>query len=176
MKTNWNIDNMHSEIGFKVKHMMITNINGSFGQFSATAETEGDDFSTASFNFSAAINSINTGVTDRDNHLKSDDFFNAEAFPKLIFKSTAITKKDDGNYVISGDLTIRDVTKHIDLAAEYGGIVVDPYGQIKAGFTINGKINRSDFGLKWNALTEAGSIVVSDEIKLAAEVQLIKQA
>ena len=176
MKTNWNIDNMHSEIGFKVKHMMITNINGSFGQFSATAETEGDDFSTASFNFSAAINSINTGVTDRDNHLKSDDFFNAEAFPELIFKSTAITKKDDENYVISGDLTIRDVTKHIDLAAEYGGIVVDPYGQIKAGFTINGKIKRSEFGLKWNALTEAGSIVVSDEIKLAAEVQLIKQA
>jgi polyisoprenoid-binding protein YceI len=176
MKTNWNIDNMHSEIGFKVKHMMITNINGSFGQFSATAETEGDDFSTASFNFSAAINSINTGVTDRDNHLKSDDFFNAEAFPELIFKSTAITKKDDENYVISGDLTIRDVTKHIDLSAEYGGIVVDPYGQIKAGFTINGKIKRSEFGLKWNALTEAGSIVVSDEIKLAAEVQLIKQA
>ena len=176
MKTNWNIDNMHSEIGFKVKHMMITNINGSFGQFSATAETEGDDFSTASFNFSAAINSINTGVTDRDNHLKSDDFFNAEAFPELIFKSTAITKKDDENYVISGDLTIRDVTKHIDLAAEYGGIVVDPYGQIKAGFTINGKIKRSEFGLKWNALTEAGSIVVSDEIKLAAEVQLIKES
>jgi polyisoprenoid-binding protein YceI len=156
--------------------MMITNINGSFGQFSATAETEGDDFSTASFNFSAAIKSINTGVADRDAHLISDDFFNAEVFPELIFKSTEITKKDDKNYVISGDLTIRDLTKHIDLTTEFAGIVVDPYGQIKAGLTINGKINRSDFGLKWNAITEAGSIVVSDEIKLTGEVQLIKQS
>lgn len=176
MKTNWNIDNMHSEIGFKVKHMMITNVNGTFGQFTATATTDGDDFSTAQFNFSAGIDSINTGVADRDAHLKSDDFFNAEAYPELTFKSTGVSKKDDENYVISGELTIRDVTKHVDLDAEFGGIVVDPYGQTKAGLTITGKIKRSEFGLKWSAITEAGSIVVSDEIKLNSEVQLIKQS
>lgn len=176
MKTNWNIDNMHSEIGFKVKHMMITNVNGTFGQFTATATTEGDDFSTAQFNFSAGIDSINTGVADRDAHLKSDDFFNAEAYPELTFKSTGVTKKGEENYVISGDLTIRDVTKRVDLDAEFGGIVVDPYGQTKAGLTITGKIKRSEFGLKWSAITEAGSIVVSDEIKLNSEVQLIKQS
>lgn len=167
---------MHSEIGFKVKHMMITNVNGTFGQFTASAVTDGDDFSTAQFDFSAGIDSINTGVADRDAHLKSDDFFNAEAYPELTFKSTGVVKKDDENYVISGDLTIRDVTKRVDLDAEFGGIVVDPYGQTKAGLTITGKIKRSEFGLKWSAITEAGSIVVSDEIKLNSEVQLIKQS
>jgi polyisoprenoid-binding protein YceI len=176
MKTNWNIDNMHSEIGFKVKHMMITNVSGTFGKFNATATTDGDDFATAQFNFTAGIDSINTGVADRDAHLKSDDFFNAEAYPELTFKSYGIAKKDDENYVISGDLTIRDVTKQVQLDAEFGGIVVDPYGQTKAGFSITGKIKRSEFGLKWSAITEAGSIVVSDEIKLNSEVQLIKQS
>jgi polyisoprenoid-binding protein YceI len=176
METKWTIDNMHSEIGFKVKHMMITNVSGTFGDFKANAVTHGDDFATAKFDFSAAINSINTGVADRDAHLKSDDFFNAEAYPELSFKSTGISKKDDSSLVISGDLTIRDVTKHVDLDAEFGGIVVDPYGQTKAGLTITGKIKRSEFGLKWSAITEAGSIVVSDDIKLNSEVQLIKQA
>jgi len=175
MKTNWNIDTMHSEIGFKVRHMMITNVNGSFGQFSATASSEGDDFANASFAFSAAIDSINTGVADRDAHLKSDDFFNAEAYPALTFNSTSVLKKNDEHYEISGDLTIRDVTQKITLSAEFGGIVVDPYGQTKAGFSITGIIKRSEFGLKWSAITEAGSIVVSDDIKLAAEVQMIKQ-
>lgn len=175
METKWTIDNMHSEIGFKVKHMMITNVSGTFGQFNASATTEGDDFTTAQFDFSAAIDSINTGVAVRDAHLKSDDFFNAEAYPSLTFKSTGIEKKDDENYIINGELTIRDVTKNVSLDAEFGGIVVDPYGQTKAGFTINGKIKRSEFGLKWSAITEAGSIVVSDDIKLNSEIQLIKQ-
>jgi polyisoprenoid-binding protein YceI len=168
METNWSVDNMHSEIGFKVKHMMITNVSGTFGEFTAKATTHGDDFSTAKFDFSAAINSINTGVADRDGHLKSDDFFNAESFPNLTFVSTGITKKDDEN-------SIRDTTKHVELAADFGGIVVDPYGQTKAGLSITGKIKRSEFGLKWSAITEAGSIVVSDEIKLIAEIQFIKQ-
>lgn len=176
METKWTIDNMHSEIGFKVKHMMITNVSGTFGQFNANATTEGDDFSKAKFDFSAGINSINTGVADRDAHLKSDDFFNAETYPELTFKSTGVSKKDNENFVISGDLTIRDVTKAVDFTAEFGGIVVDPYGQTKAGLTITGKIKRSDFGLKWSAITEAGSIVVSDEIKLNSEIQFIKQS
>ena len=176
METKWNLDKMHSEVGFKVKHMMITNVSGNFGEFDASATTQGNDFSTANFHFTAAVDSINTGVADRDAHLKSDDFFNAEQYPVLTFKSTGVTKKDDENYIITGDLTIRDVTKTVDLAAEFGGIAVDPYGQTKAGLTLSGKIKRSEYGLKWSAITEAGSIVVSDDIKLLGEVQLVKEA
>lgn len=175
METNWNVDKMHSEVGFKVKHMMITNVSGTFGEFDVNATTQGDDFSTADIGFSVNIDSINTGVADRDGHLKSDDFFNAEAYPQMTFKSTGITKKDDENFTISGDLTIRDITKKVDFDAEFGGIVVDPYGQTKAGLTVSGKLKRSEFGLKWSAITEAGSIVVSDDIKLNGEIQLIKQ-
>ena len=164
METNWNVDKMHSEVGFKVKHMMITNVSGTFGEFDVNATTQGDDFSTANIGFSVNIDSINTGVADRDGHLKSDDFFNAEAYPQMTFKSTGITKKDDENFTISGDLTIRDITKKVDFDAEFGGIVVDPYGQTKAGLTVSGKLKRSEFGLKWSAITEAGSIVVSDDI------------
>ncbi len=175
METTWNIDNMHSEIGFKVKHMMIANVNGSFGNFSANVHSNGDDFSHAAFLFTAQIDSINTGVADRDAHLKSPDFFNAAQYPEMTFKSTNILKKSDNEFVISGNLTIRDVTKQIDLEADFGGIVQDPYGQTKAGFSIDGKIKRSDFGLTWSAVTEAGKIVVADEIKLNAELQFVKQ-
>lgn len=155
---------------------MITNVSGSFGDFDISATTSGDDFSTAQFNFSAVVDSISTGVTDRDAHLKSDDFFNAEQYPVLSFKSTDVTKKDEDNYTITGDMTIRDVTKKVQFDAEFGGIVQDPYGQTKAGLTLNGKLKRSEYGLKWSAVTEAGSIVVSDDIKLHGEVQLVKQA
>jgi polyisoprenoid-binding protein YceI len=175
MSTKWTVDNLHSQIGFKVKHMMITNVSGTFGTFHAEANTNGDQFDHAELSFSAAIDSINTGVADRDGHLKSDDFFNAEMFPELRFKSTSINKKDEENYLISGEMTIRDVTNPIELHAEFGGVVVDPYGQTKAGFSISGKIKRSEFGLKWSAVTEAGSIVVSDDIKLDCEIQFIKQ-
>lgn len=175
METKWTVDNMHSEIGFKVKHMMITNVSGNFTDFSADATTQGDDFSTAQFNFSAAINSINTGVTDRDAHLKADDFFNAEVYPSMTFKSSEVVKKSDDEFKLIGDLTIRDTTKKVELDVDFGGIVVDPYGQTKAGLTISGKIKRSEFGLKWSAVTEAGSIVLSDDIRLNSEIQFIKQ-
>lgn len=175
MDTKWTVDNMHSEIGFKVKHMMITNVSGNFSDFSADATTQGDDFSTAQFNFSAAINSINTGVADRDAHLKADDFFNAEVYPSMTFKSSEVVKKTDDEYKLIGDLTIRDTTKKVELDVDFGGIVVDPYGQTKAGLTISGKIKRSEFGLKWSAVTEAGSIVLSDDIRLNSEIQFIKQ-
>lgn len=175
METNWKVDPTHSEVGFKVKHMMITNVNGSFGTFDANAVTNGDDFSSAQFSFSADIDSINTGVADRDAHLKSDDFFNAVDYPKLNFKSTSVKDKGNGEFVINGELSIRDVTKQVELDAEFGGIVVDPYGQTKAGLAINGKIKRSEYGLKWSAITEAGSIVVSDDIKLITELQFVKQ-
>lgn len=175
METNWKVDPTHSEVGFKVKHMMITNVNGSFGTFDADAITEGDDFSSAKFSFSADINSINTGVSDRDAHLKSDDFFNAEKYPKLNFRSASIKDNGNGELSIEGELSVRDITKPIVLNAEFGGIVVDPYGQTKAGLTVNGKIKRSEYDLKWNAITEAGSIVVSDEVRLIAELQFVKQ-
>jgi polyisoprenoid-binding protein YceI len=175
MKTNWKIDTLHSQIGFKVKHMMITNVTGTFDQFDASIEAEDDDFTTAQFSFNANVDSINTGVADRDAHLKSEDFFNAASHPHLSFKSTGVKKISENDYEIHGDITLREVTKSIVLKAEFGGVVIDPYGQTKTGFSIEGKIKRSEFGLTWSAITEAGSIAVSDEVKLNCEIQFVKQ-
>lgn len=175
METIWKVDSMHSEVGFKVRHMMISNVSGSFGAFDATAATNGDDFSTAKFSFDAQIDSINTGVSDRDGHLKSADFFDAENHPALRFSSTGVTKIDDETLEIAGNLEIKGQVKPVVLKAEFAGIAVDPYGQTKAGMTLSGSIKRSEFGLTWSAVTEAGHIVVSDDIKLAAELQFIKQ-
>lgn len=169
--TNWSIDSTHSEIAFKVKHMMISTVTGHFEDFQATAKTNGDDFNNASLDFSAKTASINTKNKDRDAHLKSDDFFNSEKFPEMTF----VSKSFDGEKLV-GDLTIRNVTKEVTLDAELNGIAVDPYGQTKAGFEIKGEINRKDFNLTWSAVTEAGSIVVSDKVKLVVDVQFIKQA
>ena len=175
VKTAWAIDPAHSEIHFKVKHMMVSTVTGAFGEFEGSLDTEAEDFDGASIRFSADINSISTNNDQRDAHLKSDDFFNAEAFPKMTFESTSFTKKDDDEYELIGNLTIRDFTHEVKLAVEYNGTVVDPYNQTKAGFEITGKINRKDFGLQWSAVTEAGSVVVSDQVKLALNIQLIKQ-
>lgn len=172
----YKIDAAHSEIIFKVKHLMITNVTGSFTQFEGTLESDADDFSDAKISFNADVNSVTTNNEQRDAHLKGDDFFAAEQFPKLSFVSKSFTKKSDDEYTLTGDLTIRDNTKTVELAVEYGGTVSDPWGQVKAGFEINGKINRKDFGLTWGAVTEAGGVVVSDEVKLHLNVQLIKQA
>lgn len=175
-KTTWNIDTTHSNIEFKVKHLVISTVTvtGSFGSFNATVETESDTFEGATINFDADIDSISTGVADRDAHLKSDDFFNAEKFPKLTFESTSFVKKADGEFELTGNLTIRDVTKEVTLNVEHGGVVVDPYGQTKAGFELSGAINRKEFGLSWNAVTEAGNIVVADQIKLLMNVQVVQ--
>jgi polyisoprenoid-binding protein YceI len=169
--TKWSIDPAHSEITFKVKHMMISTVTGHFDDFQATVMADGENFKNANIAFSAKAASINTKNKDRDAHLKSDDFFNAEKFPELKF----VSKSFDGEQLI-GDLTIRDITKEIALDVDFNGVAVDPYGQTKAGFEIKGEINRKDFNLTWNAVTEAGSIVVSDKVKLAVEVQFIKQA
>ncbi|KXO01150.1 hypothetical protein LS48_01380 [Aequorivita aquimaris] len=169
-KTNWSVDTAHSEIEFKVKHMMISTVTGSFSDFDASIEAADDSFKNAKFRFSAKIDSISTKNKDRDTHLKSDDFFNAEKFPKLTFES----KSFDGEKMV-GDMTIRDVTKEITLDVDFNGIAVDPYGQTKAGFEATGTINRKDFNLNWNAVTEAGSIVVSDKVRLIANLQFIKQ-
>ncbi|SDF15872.1 Polyisoprenoid-binding protein YceI [Pricia antarctica] len=168
---NWKIDNTHSEIAFKVKHMMISTVTGHFENFDATINTNDESFHNASVVFNAKIDSINTKNKDRDTHLKSDDFFNSEKFPEMKFVSESF----DGQKLI-GNLTIKDVTKKVELNVDLNGIAVDPYGQTKAGFEISGEINRKDFNLTWSAVTEAGSVVVSDKVKLVIDAQFIKQA
>jgi polyisoprenoid-binding protein YceI len=171
----WVLDPTHSEITFKLKHLMISTVTGHFNKFNLLAETATDDFSTAKkIEFSAETDSIDTNNEQRDGHLKSADFFNAELYPEIKFSG----KNYEGNgdeAKLKGDLTIGAITKPLTLNVEFGGIVVDPYGQTKAGFTVTGKISRKEFGLTWNAVTEAGSVVVSDEIKINAEIQLVKQ-
>jgi polyisoprenoid-binding protein YceI len=172
--TKWSLDPAHSEITFKVKHLMISTVTGSFKKFNLEVETQTDDFNTAKkIEFTADVNSIDTNNEQRDAHLKSADFFNAEKFPELKFSGTKYeVNGEEGK--LQGDLTIAGITKPITLNVEFGGIVVDPYGQIKSGFTVTGKISRKEFGLTWSAVTEAGNVVAGDEIKINAEIQLVK--
>jgi polyisoprenoid-binding protein YceI len=176
MAISWKIDPAHSEIQFKVKHLMITTVTGYFRNFDLEVETQTEDFSSASrIEFTAEIDSIDTNNAQRDAHLKSADFFDSENNKQIKFVGKEFNADGD-KANLKGDLTIRGTTKPITLNVEYGGIVVDPYGQTKAGFTVNGKISRKEYGLTWSAVTEAGQVVVSDEIRLLAEIQLIKQA
>ena len=174
--TKWVIDPMHSEVQFKVKHLVISTVSGFFKSFEGELITDGDDFENAEIDFSLDINSIDTNQSQRDEHLKSAEFFDAEKYPKISFKSTSLTKTDDEEYELTGDLTIKDVTKPVKLNAEFGGSTADFYGNTKAGFEISGKINRKEFGLTWDGVTEAGSIVVGEDIKLLINVQFAKQA
>jgi polyisoprenoid-binding protein YceI len=174
--TKWSIDPMHSEVQFKVKHLVISTVSGFFKSFEGSVETENDDFSDAKIEFSLDIDSIDTTQSQRDEHLKSPEFFDAAKYPHIKFKSTSFTKKGDDEYALKGDLTIKDVTKPVTLAVEYGGSTADFYGNTKAGFEITGKINRKEFGLTWDGVTEAGSIVVGEDIKLTINAQLTKQA
>jgi polyisoprenoid-binding protein YceI len=172
----WKVDPAHSEIQFKVKHLMITTVTGYFKQFDLQADTETEDFTTAKrIEFTADIDSIDTNNQQRDTHLKSADFFDAAAYNQLKFVGTSYEGTGD-EAKLHGELTIKGVTKPLTVKVEYGGIAVDPYGQTKAGFTVTGKISRKEFGLTWNAVTEAGQVVVSDEIRIHAELQLVKQA
>lgn len=174
MATTWNLDASHSEIQFKVRHMMISNVTGHFEKFNATVETEGDDFSTAKINFTADIDSISTKNEQRDGHLKSEDFFDAANHPQLTFEGSKLEKINDEDYKLHGTLTLRGVSKPITLDVEYGGTIQDPWGMTRAGFSVEGKINRKDYGLSWSAVTEAGGLVVSDEVKLIATVEFTK--
>ncbi|SDC81645.1 YceI family protein [Niabella drilacis] len=172
----WTMDPMHSEIGFKVRHLVISNVSGKFTSFEGTVIADNEDFSDAKVTFSADIDSISTGPAQRDEHLKSADFFDAANHPKLTFESTAITPKGGDEFEMTGDLTIRGTKKSVTLNVELGGIGPNAYGQTVAGFELNGKINRKDFGLNWSAVTEAGGIVVADEVKLHINAELVKQA
>lgn len=171
--TKWAIDPTHSEIGFKVKHMMFTNVSGTFAGYDATITTEDDNFENANLEFSANIDSISTNNPDRDNHLKSGDFFDAENHPKLTFKASSFTKDGD-DYELIGDLSIKDVTKSVKFPVEFSGLMKDPWGNTKAGLNIYGKINRKDWGLNWNSALETGGVLVGEEVKLNIELQLIK--
>jgi polyisoprenoid-binding protein YceI len=176
--TKWVLDPSHSEVSFKVKHLMVTNVSGSFNTFSVAADTaNGDDFTNAVVEFSADTSSISTNSEQRDEHLKSADFFDAANFPQITFKATRLEKKvSDGDFELTGNLTIKGVTKSVKLNAEFGGVVKDPWGNTKAGFTVTGKFNRKDFGLTWNAALETGGVMVSEEVRINTEIQLIKQA
>jgi len=173
--TKWVIDPMHSEVQFKVKHLVISTVSGFFKSFEGTLETDGDDFEDADISFALNIDSIDTNQTQRDEHLKSPEFFDAAQYPQITFKSTSFKKTDDEEYELVGDLTVKGVTKSVKLAAEFGGSTDDFYGNTKAGFEVTGKINRKDFGLTWDGVTEAGSIVVGEDIKLLINIQFAKQ-
>ncbi len=174
-KIKWALDPMHSEVNFKIKHLMITNVTGGFKSFQAEAETEGDDFTNAFISFSADVASISTNNEQRDGHLKAADFFDAQKFPAIKFQSTKFEKNGD-DFTLEGNLTMKDVTAPVKLNVEFGGLAKDSWGNFKAGFTVSGKINRSDWGLNYNAALEAGGVVLSDEVKINAEIQMVKQA
>jgi len=174
--TKWSIDPMHSEVQFKVKHLVISTVSGFFKSFEGSVEADNEDFEHSKIEFSLDINSIDTNQTQRDEHLKSAEFFDAAQYPHIKFKSTSFKKIDDADYELKGDLTIKDVTKPVTLDVEFGGSAADFYGNTKAGFEITGKINRKEFGLTWDGVTEAGSVVVGEDIKLTINAQLTKQA
>jgi polyisoprenoid-binding protein YceI len=177
MTTTWKIDPAHTEIEFKARHLMITSVTGRFDAFDGTVEAEDENFLTSKISFSADVHSINTGDKQRDAHLKSEDFFNASQFPALTFESTKIEKSnDDDTYIVWGNITIRGTTKLVKLVVESGGIIKDPWGNTRAGFELSTKVNRKEFGLTWNAVTETGGIVVGDEIRIHCAVELVKEA
>ncbi|WP_292009911.1 YceI family protein [Chryseobacterium sp.] len=170
MATKWNLDPTHSEITFKVKHMMISNVKGSFRDFTAEIDAEDDTFQNATTTATIQTGSVFTNNIDRDNHLKSAEFFNAEEHPTITFESQAL------NNTVTGNLTINGITKPVTLDVDFGGINKDPWGNTKAGFSFEGKISRKDFGLNWNAALEAGGVMVSDDVKVAGELQFVKQS
>lgn len=172
-KTLWKIDPTHSEVQFKVKHLVISTVTGSFKNFDGALETENDNFDGAEASFSINTASIDTNVTDRDNHLKSADFFDSENYPNITFKGE-LKKISDNEYKLVGPLTIKDITKEVELSVEHGGTMVDGYGQNKAGFEVTGSINRKEFGLTWSMVTEAGGVVVGDNVKLQLNIQLVQ--
>lgn len=175
MATTWLLDPLHSEVQFKIKHLVISTVTGAFNTFQGSAQTEGDGFENAQVEVSLQVDSVNTGQDARDQHLRGEDFFDAAQYPTITFKSTAFTKTGgDEQYKLTGDLTIKGVTKPVTLDVEHGGTAVDFYGNTKAGFEATGKINRKEYNLSWGGITDAGTIVLGDEVKLIMNVQFAK--
>jgi polyisoprenoid-binding protein YceI len=174
--TKWVLDPTHSEVQFKVRHLMISNVTGAFQKFEGTVETEGDDFTTAKIHFSADVDSINTNNEQRDGHLKTGDFFDAAAHPQIKFEGTKLEKVSAENYKLHGNLNMKGVSKAIVLDVDFGGTAKDGYGNTRAGFTVSGKINRQDFGMSFNAVTETGGLVLGNDINIHSNIEFIKQA
>ena len=170
----WVMDPAHSELTFKVRHMMISNVKGEYKNFSA--EIDHEEFDKGSVNVNVETSSVSTNNNDRDNHLKSADFFDAENHPAMTFKSTGLKKADDDEYKLEGLLTIKGVSKKVVFDVEFGGKNKDPWGNEKAGFSLDGKISRKDWGLNWNAALETGGVLVSDEVRIGGEIQFVKQS
>jgi polyisoprenoid-binding protein YceI len=174
-KIKWAIDPFHTEIAFKVKHLMITNVKGVFKEFDASIYTTGDDFMTAEIDCWINPASVDTGNADRDAHLKSADFLDVENHKEINFTANTYEKVDnDGSYELYGDLTIKGITKRIKLDVEFGGVIRDPWGNEKAGFSINGKINRKDWGLEWNSMLNGGGLLVGNDVWISCEIELLK--
>lgn len=172
MVTIWNLDPTHSEVGFKIKHLMISNVRGAFNNIHASVESNSGDFNDGKISFTAAVNSINTGNEQRDGHLKTGDFFNAEQYPDITFEGQHYNSSTNK---LEGILTIKGISKPVNLHAEFNGLGKDPWGNERAGFSITGNVNRSDFGLNYNAALETGGVLLGEEIQLNAEVQFVKQ-
>ena len=175
-QSKWSFDKAHSKISFNVEHLVISEVNGQFASFDGAVTSSSEDFAGSSIDFSIEVASIDTDNDRRDGHLKSDDFFNAEKFPTITFKGKSLEKVEGNQYKLTGDLTIRDVTKEVVLDVKYGGTVKDPYGNIKAGFKVTGNINRFDYNLKWNAAMESGGLVVGENVEIVGNIELTKES
>ncbi len=174
--TKWALDSMHSEVQFKVKHLMVSTVTGYFKQFNATVETESDDFSTAKIHFTADINSISTNNEQRDTHLKTSDFFDTDNHPELKFESDRLEKINNESYKLHGTLTMRGISKKVTFNVEYGGIMQDPWGNTRVGFSVTGKINRKDYGVSFGMVTETGGLLLGDEVTVIANTEFVKQS
>ncbi|WP_242916838.1 YceI family protein [Pontibacter liquoris] len=174
-KSIWTVDQSHSQIKFAIRHMLISEVEGNFGDFTLEVTSSGEDFSDAAAEVTIQVASITTGNTDRDNHLRANDFFDVAHYPVISFKSTSVTQLDEEEFKLTGELTIRDVTKEVTLNVTKGGVIKDPYGYTRAGFQVEGKIDRFDFGLQYNALMETGGAMLGKQVKVKAQLELIKQ-
>ncbi len=175
-KETWVLDPTHSELQFKIKHLMISTVTGQFNKFSGTIETDGDDFTTAKAHFQAEVNSISTNNEQRDAHLRTGDFFDAEKYPDVLFDGERLEKTGEDEYKLYGTITIKGISKKLVLNVELGGITTDPWGNTRTGFSVTGKINRYDYGISFGTVTETGGLLLGDEVKIIANLQFVKQA
>lgn len=174
--SKWKVDPAHSSVEFSVKHMMITRVKGSFKNFEATLEADPSDLTTADIEFKIDLSSVDSGSADRDTHLKSSDFFDVDQYSHMTFKSTDITKKNDDEYNVTGDLSLHGHTKPVTLTATFEGEGKDPWGNHVAGFSAEGKINRTEFGLTYNAALETGGVLVGEDVKVSLQIEASKEA
>ncbi len=170
--TSWVFDKSHSNVRFAVSHMVISEVEGNFGDFTGEVTTMGDDFENAKIKFTIKVASIDTEDEKRDDHLRNEDFFDVTKYPEIKFESTKMTKVDDNKYKLTGKLTMLDVTKEVTLDVKYGGTINDPWGNTKAGFKVKGTIDRTDWGLKYNSVMDTGGLMIGEEIDIVCNIEL----